>query len=247
MSAINFHELRYQASRGDGSEPEHRQNGLLVRGLLAQVARPGLIETTEMGWMRLLPSQGGVPPLIRRRQMRLSLAEVSVSSPAALVYDDGAEADAILAEAVAELRQEGVAIAGLLQHLGSPRSGGRPAVWGENLSSGARIRLDCPRDAGPFGSGGDRTALVRVACMLDHALANPPDLVVVNRFGRAEAEGRGLCREFGRLIEAQLPLLTAVRFSRLPDWEAFLGHPAYLLLPTAAAVTCWALDQIGSR
>lgn len=179
--------------------------------------------------------------------MQLSLTQELPPTPAALVYDDGSEADAILAQAVADLRQEGIAIGGLLQRFGGPRSDGRPEVWVENLSSRAQIRLDGPRNAGLPGYWLDHGALARAACVLHHVLANPPALVVINRFGRAETEGRGLCAEFSRLIEAEVPLLTAVRFSMLPDWERFLGHPAYILLPSATAVTCWALDQIGVR
>jgi hypothetical protein len=179
--------------------------------------------------------------------MQLSLVqEPAVAAAAAIVYDETMDVDAIFAETVAELRRDGVAVAGLLQKFVGNPCDARRSMWLENLSSGALIRLDQPRGLGASACVLDPDALARAACVLRQAISSGPDLILVNRFGHAEATGRGLRAEIAEAICAGVPLLIAVRYSLLPAWEGFLGGPAQILLPSPPAVLCWVHDRVGS-
>jgi hypothetical protein len=166
---------------------------------------------------------------------------------AAIVYDEAMDVDAIFAEAVTQLRRDGVRVAGLSQKFAGEARNGKRSVWLENLASGALIRLDRPRGPGASGCILDPDALARAACVLRQAIALDPDLILVNRFGHAESEGRGLRAEIAEAICAGLPLLIAVRYNLLPAWEEFLGGPAHILLPSSQAVQCWVHDRIETR
>ncbi len=132
-----------------------------------------------------------------------------------LPYDSSDGLDAAVSEAVCCLRARGIAVAGLLQHFGDAVPGGKQAMWVEDIGSGQVIRLDQPRGPGA-------------------------ELLVVNRFGGVEAEGRGLRPEIADAICSGLAVLIPIRVSLLPALEEFLGGPATRLPASARAIEAWA-------
>lgn len=157
-----------------------------------------------------------------------------------LLYDTSIEVDAVLIAAVARIRERGIAVGGLLQHFGERLSNGKRSMWVEDIGSGEMIRLDRPRGPGAIACMLDPDALAQAACMLQRAIVPGTELIVVNRFGNAEADGRGMRAEFADAICSGAAVLVAVRFSLLNDLEGFLGGPAHLLLPSPAAISVWA-------
>ena len=68
------------------------------------------------------------------------------------------------------------------------------------------------------------------------------DLLVMNRFGRAESLGRGLVGSFTAAIEAGIPILTAVRPPYDDAWHAFHGGIGCELMADPGIVMTWALS-----
>jgi hypothetical protein len=161
-----------------------------------------------------------------------------------LLYDASIDVDTILAEAVAKIHARDIAVGGLLQYFGERLPNGKRSMWVEDIGSGALIRLDRPRGPGAVACLLDPDALAQAACMMQRAVDSRPDLLVVSRFGNAEADGRGMRAEFAEAICSGAAVLVAVKFSLLNDLEGFLGAPAHLLLPSADAITTWAQDII---
>jgi hypothetical protein len=157
-----------------------------------------------------------------------------------LLYDNSIDADTILSDAVARIHSRGIAVGGLLQCFGERLPNGKRSMWVEDIGSGSLIRLDRPRGPGAIACLLDPDALAQSACMLQRAIDSKPELIVVSRFGNAEADGRGMRAEFANAICSGSAVLVAVKFSLLNDLEAFLGAPAHLLLPSAEAITAWA-------
>jgi hypothetical protein len=147
-----------------------------------------------------------------------------------VLYDAKTEVDAILAASVALIRTRGITVGGLLQRSGERLSSGRPVMWADDIATGQTVRLDLPR-----GSGAR-------ACLLQNATDSGPDLIVVNRFGHAEAEGHGLRPEIAAAIFSGAAVLIAVRDTRLDDLRGFLGGTASLLPLAPNAIADWAED-----
>ncbi len=76
--------------------------------------------------------------------------------------------------------------------------------------------------------------------MLEAELETCPDLLVLNRFGRGESEGRGFRDLIARALEMGVPVLTAVRPTYGGAWAAFGGDLACDLPVEADAVLAWA-------
>lgn len=98
---------------------------------------------------------------------------------------------------------------------------------------------DISQDRGPNARGCclNTDALARASAALRQALQDGVDLLLINRFGSAEAEGHGFNAEFAQAIQAGVPVITTVAPPQLAQWQHFTGghfhrlphHPATLL------------------
>jgi Protein of unknown function (DUF2478) len=156
-----------------------------------------------------------------------------------LLYDTSAEVDAILTTAVERLRARGVTVGGLLQRFGEQLPNGKYRMWVDDITTGQSIRLDKPRGSGASACILDPDALAQAACMLQRITETPPDLIIVNRFGHAEADGGGLRPEIADAICSGAAVLVSARFTYLGALEGFLGGPPTVLQPSAAAIADW--------
>ncbi|MDR3535674.1 MAG: DUF2478 domain-containing protein [Acetobacteraceae bacterium] len=162
-----------------------------------------------------------------------------------LLYNTSIEIEAILEASVDLIREQGVRVAGLMQHFGDVLPNGKRSMWLEDILTAETVRLDVPRGSGTVACVLDPDALAQAACMLQRAATSGADLIVVNRFGNAEADGSGLRAEIAEAICSGIAVLIPVRFSLLHDLEGFLGSAAPVLLPSPAAIADWAKDVVG--
>jgi hypothetical protein len=104
-------------------------------------------------------------------------------------------------------------------------------------------RLRISQDLGPLSQGCRldvarlEEAVGRVAAVLD---ARRPALVVINKFGKHEAEGRGFRPLIGRALAEGLPVLIAVSALNLPALQGFAEGLARELPAREDAVLDWA-------
>jgi nucleoside-triphosphatase THEP1 len=144
-----------------------------------------------------------------------------------------------MAALAAACRARGLAVSGLIQH-----NEGDCALPGfsmalEDMASGRRIPLVAEGPVPAQACRLDVAGLAEAAACLSVERHQSSDLVIVNKFGRQESLGRGLREEMAALVMAGVPLLTSVRASLLPDFEAFTGEDFVVIDPTAEAVAHW--------
>jgi hypothetical protein len=164
-----------------------------------------------------------------------------------LLYDTTVEVDAILTDTVQCVRARGIAVGGLLQRLGERLSSGKHSMWLDDIATGRTIRLDQPRGPGARACILDTDALAQAACLLRSATEAEHELIIVNRFGHAEANGGGMRAEIADAICSGAAVVIAVRPARLDGLEDFLGGPASLLQPSPEAITDWAERAVAIR
>jgi hypothetical protein len=143
-----------------------------------------------------------------------------------------------------ELRLRGLSLGGLLQSSFGGRGGCAQSVLVADLRSGDVFDIWDRRGKGARGCRLDENALLDADPALRAAIADRVDLIIVNRFGRAESLGRGLVNIFAAAIEAGLPVLTAVRPPYDAPWRAFHGGLGCELLPEPGAIVSWACQSI---
>ena len=78
-------------------------------------------------------------------------------------------------------------------------------------------------------------AVGRVGAILD----DRADVLVVNKFGKAESEGRGFRPLIGQALAADIPVLTSVNAAYLPKFLDFAGDLGTELPAQSDAVLTW--------
>jgi nucleoside-triphosphatase THEP1 len=135
---------------------------------------------------------------------------------AALVFGKPDEPDRLLAEFVQDLVTRGYRVVGLIQ---TRLSDGGAAV--RVLPTGETIPLAPRRDTRLPASRPDPCDLAEAAARVDALIPTGADLVIINRFGKLEAEGTGLVDEIARALSFDIPVLVAVPEFRFSEWLSF--------------------------
>jgi hypothetical protein len=158
---------------------------------------------------------------------------------AAIFYDKGFRIDDFMASVAARLDAEGIRVSGMVQE----NFGDDPTCSVMTLVDlGSSGRFGISQHLGEHAEGCrlDPHGLADAGSRLDHSLAGGADLLVLNKFGRAEAEqGGGLRSAVARALDLGVPVLTAVRPPYTHAWADFHGGLAAQLAPDLDAVVAW--------
>jgi nucleoside-triphosphatase THEP1 len=156
---------------------------------------------------------------------------------AAIRYERDFPINSLVHEIVAELKQRGCKVAGVVQKAESDDACARLIVVDIRTGETAVITQDRGKDAA--GCKLDPRGLAEIAHCITDAVAAGVELIVVNKFGRAESEGSGLLACIADAVVAGIPLLTTVREPYLEAWQAFHGGYAVELPPQLDAILSW--------
>lgn len=129
--------------------------------------------------------------------------------------------DRLLASVALRLAGDGLRLAGAVQQNSGPEGDCRCEMCLRLLHDGCVVRISQPLGPGASGCRLDAGALEEVAQAVAVALASGPDLLIVNKFGKQEASGRGLRPVIAAAVEARVPVLLAVSGEVLRDFLAF--------------------------
>lgn len=161
----------------------------------------------------------------------------------AVVYTDGLAADKFLAGLGYALRAAGLSVAGLVQLNTFERDPGKCDMAVEELFSGTMLQLSEDRGKESSGCRLDRGILTQAAGLLLTALKNKPDILVLNKFGKVEAEGEGLRDALAKAVELEVPIVVGVPFRNLDQWRIFAGDMAEECSVDSPQIQNWLLAR----
>ncbi|MCO5155304.1 MAG: DUF2478 domain-containing protein [Aquamicrobium sp.] len=145
-----------------------------------------------------------------------------------------------LLEAVArDLQARGARVAGYVQRETAADEDCCATTWLEDIVTGERHVISQALGSGAKGCRLDPQALAGLCGLLEAALAHGADILILNRFGKGEAEGHGLRAAIGQAMLDGVPVLTAVHDTWLPAWEAFAGELGTTLSPARGEIDAW--------
>lgn len=164
-----------------------------------------------------------------------------------VVYDDSLAADNLLAESASVLAASGYRLGGVVQS--NPHRQGRRKcdMYLRDLLSGEEILISADRGNEARGCRLDPAAFARVGLWGERALAEHVDLLIVNKFGKEEAQGRGLRPLIAEAMIAGTPVLIGVSGLNLADFLAFAGDTGTHLAPERDAIVSWCRGAIKQR
>lgn len=172
---------------------------------------------------------------------------IATLSLAAIAVNDRTAVDALFDRVIATLRAEGFCIAGYVQRETPDARECCPETLVEDVETGALVRISQALGAGSKGCRLDPQALAGVAGAALARLDTPPDLMVLNRFGKGESEGRGLRVVFEKALELEIPVLTCVKENYRPAWVDYAGELAGTLPADEDAVLAWCRAALGNQ
>ncbi|MDE3116296.1 MAG: DUF2478 domain-containing protein [Pseudomonadota bacterium] len=156
-----------------------------------------------------------------------------------MVYDNSLEGDALLTEAADRLAAEGYRLGGVVQS-SVHRAGRRKCdMYLRDLMSGEEILISLDRGNEARGCRLDADAFARVEVWGERALAAGVDLLVINKFGKEEAQGRGLRPLIAEALLSGIPVMLGVSTLNLYDLQAFAGEAAVRLPAECDAIMAW--------
>ena len=156
--------------------------------------------------------------------------------------DDGNEAVQTLWASIEELQKKGLRVGGLLN-----KKDGQGSYIGEvicSVSDDREFTILVNRGTGASGCRLDSEALAESSVVPREALDQGVDILVINKFGIAEAEGGGLVAEMTRAVSEGVPVLATVHDKYAEQWRSFSGDLGIELFPMVEEVQAWFEAQL---
>ena len=149
------------------------------------------------------------------------------------------ETDRLLASVAARLQGQGVALAGAVQF--NLDCGDECEMEVQVLPDGPGIGISQSLGPGSQGCRLDAGALEAAVAEVAARMAGAR-LLIVNKFGKHEAEGRGFRALIGSALEGGMPVLIGVNAMNMQAFQAFAGEMAEPLVP--AELETWLAEVL---
>ena len=157
--------------------------------------------------------------------------------------DGRGETDRLLAEVARGLQAEGWPLAGVVQHNTERAGQTRCDMDLQVLGRAERVRISQSLGGAAQGCRLDANGLETAVGLVEASLPEAR-LLIVNKFGKAEIEGRGFRLLIGEALGRGLPVLVGVKRDNLTGFAAFAEGMAEALPADAEALTAWCVARM---
>jgi nucleoside-triphosphatase THEP1 len=165
---------------------------------------------------------------------------------AVVVYDEGRFADALISKCATALLACGHRLGGVVQS--NPHRLGRRRcdMYMKDLLGGDEIKISFDRGNEARGCRLDPDAFARIGAWVERAVLERVDLLIINKFGREEAHGRGLRPVIAEALIAEIPLMVGVSTRNFSEFLTFAGDSVRRLTPEFRTIMAWCGNAIES-
>lgn len=146
--------------------------------------------------------------------------------------------DGLIAEVVGAFGGDGLRLAGTVRAKPTDASGHPCDMDLRVLPDGPGFRISQPLGRKAKGCRLDGGVIEAIAAEVEARLTGA-DMLIVNKFGKLEAQGRGLCPAITMAMEVGIPTLVGVNEMNVPDFNAFSDGAAEVLRPELRAIRAW--------
>jgi len=157
------------------------------------------------------------------------------------------DTDLLLERLAARLDVRGVRCVGTVQ-INTERADTRPCDMDVRvLPDGPVLRIS--QDRGPEARGCrlDADALETAVGLVAARLMAGADLLIINKFGKHEAEGRGFREVMATAVELNVPVLVGLNALNHDAFEAFSDGAARQVAPDLTSLESWAMSVVASE
>lgn len=155
--------------------------------------------------------------------------------------------DRLLSEVAARCIAEGVRVAGIVQTNTESAKSHLCDMDVQVLPDGPVFRISQSLGKEARGCRLDPAALEAAVGEVTKTLSPPPDLLIVNKFGKHEAEGRGFRDIIGQCLIDGIPVIAGTNSLNLPAFQNFTDGLAEAVPPQDDALLAWAEAAISEK
>lgn len=162
-----------------------------------------------------------------------------------IAVQERGQVDHLLAELANRLIAEGARLAGVVQ-MNAERAGARHCdMLVKVLPNGSLFDISQKLGNESRGCRLDVGALEQAVASVQASLENSPDidLLIINKFGKHEAIGRGFRDLIAEMLLRGIPVLLGVNRLNRPAFEEFADGAATELVADEAAIYQWCRDN----
>ncbi len=155
------------------------------------------------------------------------------------------DTDLILASLAATLAARGLICGGTVQ-INTERADSGPCDMDVKvLPDGPVLRISQELGRAAAGCRLNPDALETSVALASARLDAGADIIMINKFGKHEAEGRGSREVIAKALAMDIPVLVGTNARNLPALELFTGGDATMLRPEPAALLAWVDGVMG--
>ena len=158
---------------------------------------------------------------------------------AAIRLNCGVDINELIERIVLMYKAKGQRVQGYLQKEIMMPDRCRCDTYLENLMNGDKLKISQDLGNGAKGCKLDNSILLQLTEIALKDLDQMPNLLIINRFGRSEAEGNGFRKVIEKAFDLNIPILTAVKDLYLDDWRLFSGELGQELAPSEDDIADW--------
>jgi hypothetical protein len=112
------------------------------------------------------------------------------------------------------------------------------------LPNGLTLRISQSLGTASKGCRLDPSALEEAVGLVEAHLSQGADLLIINKFGKHEADGRGFRNVIAQAIAQNTPVLVGVNALNLKAFEEFTGGVALQIEPTMPKILSWCQEAV---
>jgi len=156
------------------------------------------------------------------------------------------DTDLLLAGVAGSLKELGLRVCGTVQINTEREKDGPCDMDVRVLPDGPVIRISQSLGRGSTGCRLDPSALEQAVGRVAASLAQGADAMIVNKFGKHEAEGRGFREVIAEALLRDIPVVVGVNGLNREAFERFCGGHAAFLPPERDAIAAWVRARTGT-
>ncbi len=168
---------------------------------------------------------------------------------AAMIYGtgDGDRADRVLADIANHLQDQGFQLAGTVQRAAERTDRCACDMMVRDLSTGLEMQISEDRGPNARGCRLDPGKLETLVASTAVAMESGVDAVIINKFGKREAQGDGFREVIGQALLCNTPLLIGVNVAYLDSWRSFADGFADELQPEKNMLVDWINQRLDAN
>ncbi|WP_377190051.1 DUF2478 domain-containing protein [Ruegeria meonggei] len=152
---------------------------------------------------------------------------------------DRGATDRLLSAAAEQLLRSGAQLSGVVQTNTECADDSKCDMDVRVLPKGETIRISQSLGTQSRGCRLDPAALERAVGYVTASLADAPQLLIINKFGKHEADGRGFRPVIAEALALDIPVLVGVNGLNKEKFQEFTDGTAEQVEPEIEAITEW--------